>query len=186
MNVAAAGGASTMLTIAPGATSVIVAPNVGSLVQGYVTAALPIGVTGYAVFRQSVPGVADQEAVAPLSFAGSTQQTLVYDDTLGLITAVAIVNPSGVAATVSATAYDVNGNVIATSSSVAVLQPFSKTEARLRDLAGLSGVAGTRGTVTFSVTTGAVGALGLRFNGVAFSSIPAVNGRQLSTFQGDH
>ena len=34
---------------------------------------LPIGVTGYGVFRQSVPGAADQEAVVPLRYAGACQ-----------------------------------------------------------------------------------------------------------------
>ena len=36
-----------------------------------------------------------------------------------------------------------------------------------------SGLAGQRGFATFNVTSGNVAVLGLRFNGSAFSSIPA-------------
>jgi hypothetical protein len=53
------------------------------------------------------------------------------------------------------------------------LPPNSKTEAVLHSLANLAGMAGKRGTATFSVTSGNVAVLGLRFNGTAFTSIPA-------------
>ena len=45
---------------------------------------------------------------------------------------------------------------------------------------GLSAIVGQRGKVTFSVSNGNMATLGLRFNGSAFTSIPAV-GRQRLT-----
>ena len=67
LNVPSIGGSSKTITLAAGASTVIEAPNVGHLKQGYVSVTVPVGVTGYGVFRQSVAGIPDQEAVVPLS-----------------------------------------------------------------------------------------------------------------------
>jgi hypothetical protein len=171
LNVPSIGGSSKTITLPPGGSAVIEAPNSGPLVQGYVTVTLPVGVTGYGVFRQSVPGVADQEAVVPLAVA-SVNVPVVYDETNNLITAGSIVNPSGVVATVTITATDTNGNVIGTSSPLTV-QPFGKTAGALRSIPGLSQVVGTRGMARFTTTSGNIVVLGLRFKGLAFTSIPA-------------
>jgi hypothetical protein len=145
-------------------------PNIGSLMQGYVSAALPSGVTGYAVFRQSIGGINDQEAVVPLSDSTATTSTLVFDDT-NYITSVAVANLSSAANLITATAYDNQGNVIGTGN--IPLGPNAKTEFRLRDVSALSGVAGRVGSVDFTAPSGNVAGLGLRFNGAAFTSIPA-------------
>lgn len=165
------GSSSTTVNLASRATAILEAPNVGALSQGYATASLPAGVTGYAVFRQSVPGIADQEAVALLASTSSSASTLVFDDT-NYTTAVAIANPGTVPVTVSITAWNNAGAVIGTSS--VALAPGAKTEAVLRSLAGLSAIAGDRGCAEFTVNSGSVAVLGLRFNGAAFTSIPAV------------
>lgn len=170
-------GSSTTLSLAPGASAVIEAPNVGALVQGYVSAVLPVGITGYGVFRQSTPGAADQEAVVPLVNGGGQFQMLIYDDTNNCTTAAAIVNPSTVATTVGITVGDESGSVIGTSS--VDLPPAGKVAVVLRSLPGLAQMAGNRGTVRFVVTnptnfTGSVSVLGLRFNGSAITSIPTV------------
>ncbi|MBZ5632177.1 MAG: LamG domain-containing protein [Acidobacteriia bacterium] len=184
LNIPSIGASSKAITLPPGGSAVIEALNVGSQIQqGYVSVVLPIGVTAYGVFRQSVPGVADQEAVVPLVYSGASNQTLVYDETK-FVTAVAIVNPSSVVTSVTITIEGIDGNVIATSSSPVVLQPFSKTEAALRSLPGLSPIVGKQGLAKFSVSTGAVVVLGLRFNGVAFTSIPALSQKQLFEFPG--
>jgi hypothetical protein len=167
--VPAIGGSSTTVSLAPHATAILEAPNVGSLNQGYATASLPAGVTGYGVFRQSLTGFPDQEAVVPLASSTSTSSTLSWDDTATL-TGVAIANPSPVPATVSLTVWNSSGAVIGTSS--IALPAGSKTEAFLRNIAGLSGVAGNRGSAQFTVTSGSVAVLGLRFDGTAFTSIP--------------
>jgi len=162
-------GSSATVNLAPQGTAIIEAPNVGSLSQGYVTASLPSGVTGYGVFRQSVPGVPDQEAVVPLSSVSSTSTTLIWDDT-AYTTAVAIANPSTVPVTVSIMVWNSAGSVIGTSS--IGLNAGAKTESTLRSLPGLSAVVGARGSAQFTVAAGSVAVLGLRFNGTAFTSIP--------------
>jgi hypothetical protein len=185
LNVPSINDSSKTITLQPGGMVVIEAPNMGGLMQGYVSAILPTGVTGYGVFRQSVPGASDQEAVVPLSTATAQHQVLLYDETNGLVTAVAIVNPSQVPTTVAITITDLSGRDIGTSS--VNLPPRGKTAVTLRSLPGLAGVVGSKGTAQFTVTsptdgTGAVAVLGLRFNGLAFTSIPAtgVSGRGMA------
>src|ERR1022692_4448687 len=169
LTVPSLGGSTTQVKLAAYGTAIVEAPNVGSLVQGYAAFTLPSGVFGYGVFRQSVPGQSDQEAVVPLSDAGASSKTLTWEET-NLVTAVAIVNPSSTAATVAVTLWDYNGNTIGTSS--VALPPNSKTAAALRSLPGLSGMIGKRGSAQFTVPTGSVDVLGLRFDGLAFTSIP--------------
>jgi hypothetical protein len=167
--VPAIGGSSTTVNLAPHATAILEAPDVGTLNQGYVTALLPGGVTGYGVFRQTVAGVPDQEAVVPLASSTSTSSTLSWDDTV-YTTGVAIVNPSTVPVTVSITVWNSSGVVIGTAS--VPLAAGSKMEAALRSISGLSAVVGDRGSARFTVSSGSVAVLGLRFNGTAFTSIP--------------
>jgi hypothetical protein len=169
LSVPSIGGSSTTVNLAPNATAILEAPNVGNLSQGYVTASLPGGVIGYGVFRQSVQGVPDQEAVVPLASSTSTSSTLSWDDT-AYTTAVAIANPSVVPVTVSITVWNGSGAVIGTSS--IPLAAGAKTEATLRSIPGLSSVVGNRGSAQFTVNSGSVAVLGLRFNGAAFTSIP--------------
>jgi P pilus assembly chaperone PapD len=173
LTVPSLGGSTTQVKLAAYGTAIVEAPNVGSLLQGYAAFTLPSGVFGYGVFRQSVPGQADQEAVVPLSFAGASSKTLTWEEA-NLVTAVAIVNPSSTAATVGVTLWDQNGNTIGTSS--VALPPNSKTAAALRSLPGLSGMVGKRGSAQFMVSTGSVDVLGLRFDGLAFTSIPTTGG----------
>jgi hypothetical protein len=172
----------TTVTLAPGASTIIEATN-GSpnLQQGYVTAALPSFVTGYGLFRQSVPGIADQEAVVPLSSMGQTNQTILYDETNGLVTAFALVNPANVANNVTITVTDNNGNLVGTAL-LPPVPPLQKIENVVN--AYVHQITGTRGTVKFTTTTGAANVIGIRFNNVAFSSIPALNAHQLSLFVG--
>jgi len=167
-------GSSTTVNLAPQGTTILEALNLAgsALAEGYVTASLPEGVTGYGVFRQSVPGVPDQEAVVPLTGVSSSSVSLIWDDT-AYTTAVAIVNPSSVSVIVQITAWDSSGTVIGSSS--IPLGPGAKTEAALRGLPGLSGVVGNRGSAQFNVSTGSVAVLGLRFNGTAFTSIPTTS-----------
>ena len=162
-------GSSTTVNLAPQATAILEAVDTGALSQGYVTASLPDGVTGYGVFRSTTPGVPDQEAVVPLASVSSASSTLIWDDT-SYTTGVAVVNPSTVAVTVSVTVWNSSGTVIGTAS--LPLAAGTKTEAALRNFPGLSGVVGNRGSARFAVSSGSVAVLGLRFNGTAFTSIP--------------
>jgi hypothetical protein len=164
-------GSSTTVSLAAGGTAIIEALNSGPLTEGYVSVTLPGGVVGYGVFRQSVPGIADQEAVVPFSPVSATSAIFTFDDT-SYVTSFAIVNPSNVANTATVTVRNSSGTVLGTSS--IALPAQNKTEKELRALAGLGTLAGARGSVQFTVTTGNVAVLGLRFNGVAFTSIPTV------------
>ncbi len=169
LNVPSVGGSSATVNIAPRGTAVIEAPNAGPLNQGYVSLSLPNGVVGYGVFRQSLEGFPDQEAVVPLTGTSSTGSTLIWDERI-VTTAVAIVNPSSAAVTVAVTLWDDNGNVAGTSS--VNLAANNKTALYMRTLPGLAGMAGKKGSAQFTVATGNVSVLGLRFDGPAFTSIP--------------
>ena len=162
-------GSSVNVNLVARGTAIIEAPNSGNLVQGYASFSLPAGVTGYGVFRHSVPGQPDQEAVVPLSNAQAVSNLLTWDET-NLITGVAIVNPSATANTVSVTLWDENGNTIGTAP--VALPAGNKTAVLLRTLPGLSGMMGKRGSAQFSVTAGSVAVLGLRSDGLALTSIP--------------
>jgi hypothetical protein len=172
MSVPSVGSATATVNLAPRATAVIEAPNVGSLNQGYVSAALPAGVVGYGVFRASVPGRFDQEAVVPFSSASSTTSTLIWDDT-NLTTSVAVVNPTSLATTVAIIVRDSVGAAIGTTS--VSLAAKSKFATVLRDLPGLGAMMGSRGSADFMVSTGNIAVLGLRFAGAALTSIPTTD-----------
>ena len=172
LTVPSVGGSSTIVNLAPRGTALIEVPNSGPLNQGYVAVSLPAGVTGYGVFRQSVLGIADQEGVVPLSSVSSTATTLIWDDTF-YTTSVAIVNPSSLFATVSIIVRDAAGATIGGAS--ISLAPRNKTALILRTLPGLGGMAGNRGSADFTVSSGNVAVLGLRFNGAAFTSIPTAD-----------
>jgi len=171
LSVPVVGSSSTVVSLAPHGTASIQTANVGSVSQGYASASLPVGVVGYGVFHLSNPGVPDQEAVVPLASASSTTSTLTWDDT-SFVTSVGIVNPSSVAATVSIVLRDAGGATIGTSS--VFLPARNKTAVVLRNLPGLAGMVGKQGSADFTVTTGNVAVLGLRFIGSAFTSIPPV------------
>jgi hypothetical protein len=130
---------------------------------------LPPGVTGYGVFRQVIPGRADQEAL--VSFAPESSQTaeLTYDET-AFTTAVAFLNPSNHQVIVTITAFGPDGAPAGTTQ--VPLAPRSKQATVLNALAGMSGMSGQEGRVVFSVPNGAVSVLGLRFGAEAFTSMP--------------
>ncbi len=114
LTVPSVGGSSVSVNLVGRGSSLIEAPDVGSLVQGYVSMTLPAGVTGYGVFRQSIPGVNDQEAVVLLSGTTATTSTLEFDDTK-YVTGAAVVNLASVGTTISVIARDNQGNAIGTS-----------------------------------------------------------------------
>ncbi|MGC4050104.1 MAG: hypothetical protein QM757_12030, partial [Paludibaculum sp.] len=84
----------------------------------------PAGVIGYAIFRQSIQGRADQEAVVPLTGTALSSSTLIWDDT-AFATAVGVANPTGAAALVNVEVLDANGAQIGlTTMAVQVLFGF--------------------------------------------------------------
>ncbi|MDW8224284.1 MAG: hypothetical protein RMJ82_15185 [Gemmatales bacterium] len=164
---------SRVLTLTAGATAALITPNGGELVQGWVETALPPGVGGYAVFRQSVVGRADQEAVVPLAAEVRRMAHFVFDDQKNT-TAIAIVNPASQSANVTITAFSPDNLEIGRG--VIQLGPRSKTQAVLRDVPGLAAVAGRFGRVQIETSAAAISALALRFGGAAFTTIPVFHG----------
>ena len=169
LDVPGLGGSSTVVKVPALGTAIIELPDSGSLVEGYAAFTMAPGVTGYGVFRQTVGGQS-QEAVVPFATANANSSTLIWDDSR-YTTGVAIVNAGSSAATITISLTDNNGNAVGTST--LDLGAHHKTEAILRTLPGLSGMAGLRGKAVFSATSGNVAVLGLRANGSAFTSIPA-------------
>jgi hypothetical protein len=163
-------GTSTTVNLAAQGSAILEALDTGAaVIQGSVVVALPSNVSAYGVFRQSVPGRDDQEAVVPLSKLTDTNNTLIWDDT-SHTTAVAIVNPSATPVTVNINVWNADGSSLGTAT--IPLAAGAKTATVLRDLPGLSGMAGKMGQADFTVSSGNVAVLGLRFGGSAFTSIP--------------
>ncbi|GIU77538.1 MAG: hypothetical protein KatS3mg005_0776 [Bryobacteraceae bacterium] len=169
---------SRIVTLGPRASIRLLAPNTGELVQGWAETALPPGVGGHAVFRQSMPGRADQEAVVPLVPESSRYAHFAFDDERAT-TAIAVVNPSTQAASVRIVAYGSDNSLLG--SADVNLGPRSKTVAVLRALSGLGGVNGRYGRVQVETSSSAVSVLGLRFSGEAFTSIPVFHSYEAVT-----
>jgi hypothetical protein len=157
------------VTIPAKGTVILEALNSGNLQEGSAVATLPMGVTGYGIFRQSVQGESDQEAVVPLSEDSRQVANMVWDDT-AFTTAIAVVNPKSDAVTVTINVYRADGSQVGTIP--LNLAGHSRQAVVLREQPGLAGMSGNRGLLRLSVPTGAVSALGLRFGGRAFTSIP--------------
>ncbi|MGC4051965.1 MAG: hypothetical protein QM757_21705 [Paludibaculum sp.] len=169
--VPAAGGSTATMTLAARGAAVIEALDSGALTSGWVQATVPDGVIGYGVFRQSVTDGRAQEAVVPLSGTTTATATMLFDEN-SFVTAAALVNPSATAGTVTISVRNDLGTLLGTST--VDLAAGGKQAVALRELAGLSSMAGQRGSIDFSASNGAVSVLGLRFSDTAFTSIPAV------------
>jgi hypothetical protein len=81
-----------------------------------------------------------------------------------------MVNPSVINTTVHISVRNAVGTIIGTASQS--LPAKTKVAIALRNLTGLAGVVGQRGSAEFSVANGTVVVLGLRFNATSFTSIP--------------
>ena len=148
LTIPALGASSVMANLGARGTAIIEAPNSGTLVEGYATAALPAGVTGYGVFRYTAPGsAAGQEAVVPLSGVSATTSTMIFDET-SYTTGVAVVALGSTAGTVNVTAYNAQGKSLGTGS--IQLAANGKTALLLKDISGLAAVAGQLGSVDIS------------------------------------
>jgi len=170
MTVPSLNGSSTLVQVPAGGTAVVTAPNNGTILnQGYATFTLPPGVSGYGVFRLQGTGVSEGTSSYGPSIA--TSATLVFDETGTLVDGIAIANPTANSVTVTLKATDNNGNALG--NGTVTLAAHAHTAVVLDSITGLSGVKGKSGQVNFSVTSGAVSVLGLRFNATAFTSILA-------------
>lgn len=163
------GGATFKTVLIPaGGTAILEAQNAGtSTTQGWATYDLPTGVSGYGVFRQSVAGKADQEAVVPFASSTGTKSLLTFDES-AFTTAVAMWFNGSSSGAVTLTAKDESGNSLGTAT--IMMTPGTKQAFAVTD--HLPSISGHRGSLVVSTTAGTVAVLGLRFGGSAFTSIP--------------
>ncbi|MFN0101562.1 MAG: hypothetical protein ACKV2U_05660 [Bryobacteraceae bacterium] len=168
-------------SLAPGATAVFETTGQGSLVQGWaeLTYDFKIGkIGGFGVFRQSVAGRPDFEAVVPLSSLFDKVIVLPYDNTAGFSTGVACVNggPSS-PATITATFRDETGTTYATET----IQLPQSGHTAFAMAARFPTTQGRRGTVLFRSSTDFLSVMGLRFNpGGSFTSFTGLNTVELN------
>ncbi|HYP13542.1 MAG TPA: choice-of-anchor V domain-containing protein [Bryobacteraceae bacterium] len=161
------------ITVPAGGSAFFEAPNTGNLTQGWAGAEMPDGVHGHGVFRQSVAGRADQEAVVPFSSDRTQRVVLLFDDTAGLRTTIAVANPTANDVSVNVVARGEDGQALGSPVTL-TLRARERQAFALSDRAELAALNGRRGSVEFTTPTGAVSVLGLRFGGAAFTSIPAI------------
>jgi hypothetical protein len=125
-------------------------------------------VGGFAIFTQRTGGQ-DQEAVVPLETRNSGSYVLWFDSTSGFVVGVALANTSPQAVTVHTTTRDESGLVIGTGTIPLAAQGHTSFVLP----AIVAGTAQGRGTVEFHTeTNGPLSMLGLRFRGVAFTTLP--------------
>ena len=122
-------------------------------------------VGAFAVFRQSVPGRADQEAVVPVVNQFESHFVLPFDNT-AFTTAAAFANPTTQSVVIPVTIRNENGQIIDHQSFG--LGPYGHTAGSVPGT--WPSTAGIRGTVEFVTSGFGVGALGLRFSGASFTS----------------
>lgn len=146
----------------------------GDLQQGWAQLDFPCcpDVSGYAIFKQRVAGRPDLEAVVPLADSYSQRSVLMFDNTNGYSTGIALVNTdSFTTATVTVAIRDEAGQRIHLDQFTMPKQ--SKQVFSMPDRFAPS--TGRRGSIEFTASPGRISVLGLRFNpGGAFTSIHAL------------
>jgi hypothetical protein len=165
-----------------GATAVLETSGQGPLDQGWaeLTYDYNVGkIGGFAVFRQSVTGRPDFEAVVPLSSLFDKAVILPYDNTAGFSTGVACVNGSRSGpATITATFRDETGATYATET----IQLAQSGHRAFTMPSAFPVTQGRRGTVVFRSNTNFFSVLGLRFNpSGAFTSFTGLNTVEMIT-----
>jgi hypothetical protein len=120
----------------------------------------------FAIFRQTAPGRQAQEAVVPSVNQFESHFVLPFDNTL-YITGIALANPTLNSVLIPVNVRNEQGQIIDTRQFS--LGPYSHAAFALPDT--WSSTIGRRGTLEFLTSGFGVGALGLRFNGAAFTSL---------------
>lgn len=152
----------TNVTIAPGASVTLETTGASPTVQsGWAEILSGQWVTGFAVFRQIVPGRPDQEAAVPINVATPGRTIMPFDNTGGFTTTVAVANMSAdVASIVNFTFRDLQGQRIV-QVQLPEIPPNGHAAFRLVDLNGI--VDGKKGSLEISAIAGEMSVMGLRF-----------------------
>jgi len=164
--------ASVDRALGPGATLIIesTGPDTQPVQIGWAQLLTSGNITGYAVFRQSISAFDTREAVVPVETRTAGSYVLTFDNTLGFVTGVAVVNTGTQGAFITVTIRDDNGIML--QSGTVPLTALGHTSFNLTDRFPVT--AQRRGTVEFQTPAGGgISVLGLRFNPAgAFSTIP--------------
>jgi hypothetical protein len=141
----------------------------GTLSTGWGQLVTSNEIGGTVIFRETVPGQQASEAAVPILRPVSSTTLLPYDNTNGLVTSLALVNPDPInQAPINATIFDQNGNQIA--SGLINLPPQGQQPFALPTQ--FPGANNQKGVAVFSNPTGgSITGLGLRFSGAPFTSI---------------
>ncbi len=161
------GSSSKQVTIPPQGTFTIRSPNGETLTQGWATCDLPVGVSGYAVLRQSIEGLADLEAATGFSATNATRVRFTYDES-NVVTRAMIWYNGLTEANVALIARDEAGSQIGT----ATLAMTPGTKQVITVVEQIPAIGGKSGVLEFSTTSGNIAVLGIRIAGSAFTSIP--------------
>jgi hypothetical protein len=122
-------------------------------------------VGGMAIFRQSIFGRPDQEAVVPIVNQYDNHFVLLFDNT-AFTTGIALVNPTIDTVVIPVNIRNQAGQII--DQRTIRLGSYSHTAFTMPDT--WASTEGRRGAIEFLTSGFGVGALGLRFNGPAFTS----------------
>ena len=157
-------------TLAPGASvSVSSTGPVDAETVGWARLSSDGDVGGFAIFRQDVDGA--QEALVPMEIANPDAWLSWFDNTGTFASGVALVNNSVTPANVQAIVRDEAGVQINTQ--IVPLAGLGHISGALSSIIG--NTAGKVGSVEFRTPAGgAITVLGLRFNGVSFTTIPVM------------
>jgi hypothetical protein len=117
-------------------------------------------VGGFAIFRQRIPGRSDSEAVVPVVSQFDSHFVLLYDNTAGYVTGIAMANPTSSSVVVPITIRNELGQVI--DRRTENLGPFQHKAFAISDR--WLTTEGLRGSIEFVTSGFGVGVLGLRFN----------------------
>jgi len=161
-------------TLGPGATLIIESTGPDAQVTQVGSAQLLTtgNITGFAVFRQTVPS-GQHEAVVPLESRTPGSFILPFDNTSGFVTGVAIANVSTQAApNIGVTIRDDNGVVLQSNTIALAALGHSSFDATIR----FPVTAQKWGTIEFQTPTGGqISVLGIRFNpSMTFSTVPPI------------
>jgi|SRR5579872_3612489 len=163
------GGSPSALNLAAGSTLFLHTPGTaGAVSQGWAELTAIPGVEGYVIYTYRSAGHADQDATAPA--VSATNRILVpFDNTSGLVMALAVVNPNPIAESISVT-FRTSGGAVSQGS-----LPSLPANGQLAFLMGdqFPATKGQSGLAEFYVSAGTISIIALRANATgAFTSAP--------------
>jgi hypothetical protein len=143
--------------------------NATDLSQGWAELVADSRVTGYAIFTQQSAGRA-QDSTAP-AVPASSRILVPFDNTSGLIMAIALVNPNPSPETVSVN-FRTSDGTTSTNTVVPALPSQGQIAFLMRDSLYFPETAGKSGLAEFYVSSGTISIIALRANGSAITSAP--------------